>query len=123
MPKWNVRPPSAMRGSQKNARTGCCVSNGFTGQGYGGGFAAMPSISAVQLEAVNAGVVRGEWVGECAAFHDEGSEVFAVVLEHRGAELDSSWKSGEVDRAVCGRALSDGDEIEEAAGLACDEPD
>src|SRR6266540_5801631 len=80
-PKWKVRPPLAMRGSQKNPRTACCRSNGFTGQGYGGGFAATARPSTLQLEAVNAGIVRRERVGERAALHHESSEVLTVVLE------------------------------------------
>ena len=33
MPKWNALLPFApIRGSQKNPRTACCSSNGFTGQ-------------------------------------------------------------------------------------------
>src|SRR5205085_11862283 len=34
-PVWNELPPwSPIRGSRKNPRTGCCLSNGCTGHGY-----------------------------------------------------------------------------------------
>src|ERR1700712_1617882 len=35
IPKWNAWLASSMRGSLKNARTGCWRSNGLSGQGYG----------------------------------------------------------------------------------------
>src|SRR6188472_2000833 len=100
-PKWNVRPPPAIRGSPKNPRTGCCWSNGLTGQGYGGSFrAGVTAEPSGKTEAVDPGVVRRERVGERALGHPEGSEVLAVVLEHRRTELDPCRKPGEAHRAV-----------------------
>src|SRR5919201_5427947 len=120
-PKWNVRLPSAIRGSQRNPRTGCCRSNGFTGQGYGA--LRTGATSAPKPKAVDAGIVGPERVGEGAAVHDDGAKVLAVVLEHRLAVPDPRGKPGEAHGTVRGRAPSDGDQVEETAALTGDQPD
>src|SRR5262249_14969517 len=74
-------------------------------------------------EAVDAGVVGSEWIGERAAVDDDGAEVLMVVLEERLAELDSGRKAGEAHGAVLRRAAADGDQIQKAVVLARDESD
>src|SRR3978361_862233 len=78
IPKWNVRPPAAIRGWEKNPRPGCCGWNSLSGQGYGAGLAVRATGSSEgNLEAVDARVVGCEGISERAAGDDDGSEVFA----------------------------------------------
>src|SRR4029077_10245915 len=113
MPKWNVLPPPAMRGSQRKPRTGCWAANGFNGQGYAGR-AGIRCASVVGGEAVDACVVRFEWrsVRERAAGDGYRPGLVAAWVCEHGSVADSGREAAEANLAVLGRASPHCDHVE-----------